>query len=381
MPKRTIYCAVLCALLFVIPINVLGESQANDERPDVFSHENVTIEAGRTIERLLVANADASVTGAVREGIIVVDGNLTINSGAYVGGRVIVLGGRLVEESGSHLQNAVWVVAPGNFSFTKVAVGVLLVLTCAGLVLAPYIIWEISYLLRKFPLYLRLKQWLLTIQRRWPLLYIAITLSVSGLMLVLFAELAWETIFRHTMGIFDNAFIWLIRYFSSPGMDRAMIATTNLGFGYTYGVLVLGSFIVLALLRRWIEIKGLGVCLLGGALLNEVLKHLFERARPSATWLVEASGYSFPSGHAMVSLCFYGMIAFLITRKISSWHVRILVTITAALLVSAIGVSRIYLGVHYPSDVIAGYSAGATWLAFSISLLMLWERNLLKTEK
>jgi len=111
-----------------------------------------------------------------------------------------------------------------------------------------------------------------------------------------------------------------------------------------------------------------------------MLKHLFERARPEAFQIVAESGFSFPSGHAMVSLCFYGIVAFLIVRKRSlQW--RIAGAVVATLLIVGIGVSRIYLGVHYPSDVVAGYAAGATWLGFSISLVMWWEQELSERDK
>jgi len=216
------------------------------------------------------------------------------------------------------------------------------------------------------------------IQHRWPLLYVVITLAVSGMMLVAFAELARQTVFRQTMNIFDNMLIGLIRYHATPRLDQVMIITTSLSYGYIYGVFVIISLALLAIWRRWWELRVLVICLLGAHLLNELLKLLFHRARPDALRLVEAAGYSFPSGHAMVALCFYGMIAFLIARNISSWYWRFGVTISSCMLIIGIGVSRIYLGVHYPSDVLAGYAAGATWLLFLISLLMWWEQKRMK---
>lgn len=178
-----------------------------------------------------------------------------------------------------------------------------------------YLLWLIFHFASCFPIFVRIKDRLLEIRNRWPLFYIAITLVVSVSMLILFGLLAWKTIFRQATGIFDSAFIWLIRYFASSELDRIMITITNLGFGFSYGVIVFITVSILIALRRWIELKGLTVCLLGGAALNEMLKHLFGRARPEAFQVVAESGFSFPSGHAMVSLCFYGIVAFLIVRK------------------------------------------------------------------
>ena len=78
--------------------------------------------------------------------------------------------------------------------------------------------------------------------------------------------------------------------------------------------------------------------------------------------------YSFPSGHSLFSFCFYGVLAGLLTRRIASRIGRILIWTFAALLVAAIGLSRIYLGVHYPSDVIAGYLAASLWVSTLVAL-------------
>ncbi|WP_237715623.1 MULTISPECIES: phosphatase PAP2 family protein [Pelosinus] len=314
------------------------------------------------------------------EGAIIVDGNLTVLPGAEIQGKIIILGGQLNNYSGNDFEQAPWVVSPAKSPFTRIVLGGLMLLFVVSLILIPYLLWLIFHFASRFPTFLRIKDRLLEIRNRWPFFYIAITLVVSASMLILFGVLAWKTIFRQATGIFDSAFIWLIRYFASFELDRIMITITNLGFGFSYGVIVFITVSILVALRRWIELKGLTVCLLGGAALNEMLKHLFERARPEAFQIVAESGFSFPSGHAMVSLCFYGIVAFLIVRKRSlQW--RIAGAVVATLLIVAIGVSRIYLGVHYPSDVVAGYAAGATWLGFSISLVMWWEQELSERDK
>jgi len=94
-----------------------------------------------------------------------------------------------------------------------------------------------------------------------------------------------------------------------------------------------------------------------------VLKTAFQRARPDIQHLIAVGGYSFPSGHAMVATVFYGMLGYLIwlnlrERSKTAWIVPVL----TALLIFSIGVSRIYLGVHFPSDVLAGFAAGGLWL-------------------
>jgi len=192
-------------------------------------------------------------------------------------------------------------------------------------------------------------------------------------MLTAFSALARQTIFSKNMELFDNTFIWIIRYFASPGVDRVMIFITDIGFGIKYLIIVASSFLLLSYQRRWQEIAGLGICLSGGAALNFWLKYLFHRSRPDLLRVVQEIGYSFPSGHVIASMCFYGMSAFLIMRTISLWRGRLAVLMLAVILNVAIGISRIYLGVHYPTDVVAGYAVGSMWVAFCISLLMWWE--------
>jgi hypothetical protein len=99
------------------------------------------------------------------------------------------------------------------------------------------------------------------------------------------------------------------------------------------------------------------VTILGALVLDLSLKYAFHRPRPVPFFVPAPYTYSFPSGHSLFSFCFYGVLAGLLTRRIRSRRWRVLIWTLAALLVATIGLSRVYLGVHYPSDVIAGYLA------------------------
>ncbi|URJ59580.1 phosphatase PAP2 family protein [Paenibacillus polymyxa] len=104
--------------------------------------------------------------------------------------------------------------------------------------------------------------------------------------------------------------------------------------------------------------------------LNTLIKEILQRERPSLQHLVEAGGYSFPSGHAMISMGFYGMIfaIWAIERKIRERSL-FLPCVLGALLILLIGLSRIYLGVHFPTDIVGGYIAGIIWLAFTVPMI------------
>ena len=115
--------------------------------------------------------------------------------------------------------------------------------------------------------------------------------------------------------------------------------------------------------------------LIGSGFLNGLIKYLYQRVRPDQIeHLIEQEGYSFPSGHAMGSMIVYGGLLFLIIRYLATKRHSLVwlkwtFLVFFGLLILSIGLSRIYLGVHYPSDVIAGFSLGLTWLSFSIAAL------------
>lgn len=185
----------------------------------------------------------------------------------------------------------------------------------------------------------------------------------GSLLLALFADLAEDVMYQET-GAFDTVVGSFIRSTASEGLTQLAVIVTNVGsaaFEISL-LLILGSYMFFRLKQVW-EPLLLAVCLAGGWLLNTVLKEVFHRSRPDIQHLVEAGGYSFPSGHAMIATAFYGMLGYLIwsnlrQRSKPSWYVMLL----TFCLVAAIGASRVYLGVHYPSDVIAGFAAGGVWL-------------------
>jgi undecaprenyl-diphosphatase len=129
----------------------------------------------------------------------------------------------------------------------------------------------------------------------------------------------------------------------------------------------LGLIGLLAVRRQPLLIAGWVAAVAGGGLLDVALKAVFHRTRP--TWdapLLTAKGWSFPSGHAMGSLVAYGMLAYLLVRA-PKGPPRMATVVAAVTLVLLIGLSRMYLGVHYFSDVVGGYAAGTVWLAACIT--------------
>ena len=102
--------------------------------------------------------------------------------------------------------------------------------------------------------------------------------------------------------------------------------------------------------------------IVGTAGLNVVLKHIVQRERPNINRLIPEKGYSFPSGHSMMSMAFYGMLIFLIFKYVKNTALKWTLIVILTILLSTIGITRIYLGVHYPSDVIGGFLVSLTYL-------------------
>jgi undecaprenyl-diphosphatase len=163
---------------------------------------------------------------------------------------------------------------------------------------------------------------------------------------------------------FDIAVRAAIHSLASPNLTRFMRGVTLLGSGWflwPFGAIVVWRLVF----ANWrYEGARFAAIVLGANLLDEGLKLLFHRARPDAFFgVARPSTYSFPSGHSFVSFCFYLALASVIVRTSGTERGRSLIWCAAALLIALIGLSRIYLGVHYPTDVLGGYAGGAAWFS------------------
>ena len=105
------------------------------------------------------------------------------------------------------------------------------------------------------------------------------------------------------------------------------------------------------------------------SIINKILKAIFVRPRPNVLRLIKQGGYSFPSGHAMASMTFYGFLIYLIIKSNINKNIKILLTSLLTILILLIGISRIYLGVHYASDILAGYLVSIIYLILFTSVI------------
>jgi undecaprenyl-diphosphatase len=187
--------------------------------------------------------------------------------------------------------------------------------------------------------------------------------------LYIFVEFASHVSSGATQVFDDRVLQWIARQ-RSPGLDKVMLEITFLGTGTVVLVAVAVSGMFLWLSNHRYSALLLFISTSGGILLNHLLKAGFSRPRPQIVeWGTTVVSSSFPSGHAMSSAVVYGTVAYLAGRLQRRRLHRVITMLLAGLLIVLISVSRLYLGVHYPSDVLAGVIIGLAWAGFCMATL------------
>jgi len=172
------------------------------------------------------------------------------------------------------------------------------------------------------------------------------------------------------LAIFDRLQPW-----TNPGKNKVMLFITLLG-KHQFLIPANLSLIFYFLFVRhqnWFSVR-IGTIAISSLVLMFLLKYLFQRKRPVSPLLKAAKGLSFPSGHAIMSVTFYGLIIYIVWQTIPDRLLKNLLIIALILLIVLIGYSRVYLRVHYASDVLAGFIIGLLWLTISLSVLQRIEK-------
>ena len=202
-------------------------------------------------------------------------------------------------------------------------------------------------------------------------IWLAAGLAISAFVIWAFAELA-DGVVEGESRRFDRAVLLWIHTHSPGWLDGPMRLVTALGY-YQVVLPLLVAVVLVFYLKGWrLSATLLLVSTVGSALLTTVLKGVFERARPELfNSGYAASFYSFPSGHATVAVGFYGALTLILAYRLRGFARWVVVGVGVSL-VLLIGFSRLYLGVHYPTDVLAGYLAAPLWLVFVGAVYLAW---------
>ncbi|MDP9206596.1 MAG: bifunctional DedA family/phosphatase PAP2 family protein [Gemmatimonadota bacterium] len=206
-------------------------------------------------------------------------------------------------------------------------------------------------------------------------LTIGFLVSLAGLWL--FAGITEDVLHHDPLTRLDLALTTWIRAHTTPWGDRIFTIVSLIGSPVAMAIVAGAGALLIVVRRKWLVLAAWVAAFLGAGILSLILKIAIQRPRPAgATAFLHGETFSFPSGHALGSLVGYGMLAYVIgSTWIETARGRVRLVIATAVLVLAIGISRLYLGVHYFSDVVGGYAVGVLWLSVCISGLQVAERR------
>ena len=185
-----------------------------------------------------------------------------------------------------------------------------------------------------------------------------------------------EEVFENEFSQLDNGLALWLHGLASPALTVFLTAMTTVGG--VAGITTL-TVVTFGLLWRFGQLRSawlVAIAVGGGILINQLLKFWFQRPRPELWPITGArlTTFSFPSGHSTASLCYFGILAWLAWQYFKKPLVRWSCVVLAALIILLVGISRVYLGAHYPTDVLAGYLSGGVWLIAVLNSRYIWRQ-------
>lgn len=193
--------------------------------------------------------------------------------------------------------------------------------------------------------------------KRWIIISVCMTI---------FLILAISIIKAESIIIDDIGYNLISKYLISDFMTPIVKIVTQLANPI---FLVILTILLMVFIKNNNIRKYICVNLIVSTILNFGIKNIVRRTRPEGFRIIEESGYSFPSGHSMVSMAFYGLLIYLIYKKVDNKYLKNCLIILLSIIILLIGLSRIYLGVHYTSDVLAGFLLGISYLIVFVSVI------------
>ncbi|MTI20959.1 phosphatase PAP2 family protein, partial [Fulvivirga sp. RKSG066] len=204
------------------------------------------------------------------------------------------------------------------------------------------------------------------------ILFLIIAAILCGFSLNVFLEITWDLKAGELDNFDKDATAWIYAY-RSESLTPFVIAITEMGSQWAYLVVIpIIAYLLYRKGKSWRRTLQATLILISTFFLNLGIKYIISRPRPiEAERLVEVhdGSFSYPSGHSMSAIAFYGFIIYLTFKYVSNVYLKWALITLQTLLILGIGTSRVYLGVHFPSDVVAGFVAGIIWLLICIAAL------------
>ncbi|HEV7475955.1 MAG TPA: phosphatase PAP2 family protein [Pyrinomonadaceae bacterium] len=200
--------------------------------------------------------------------------------------------------------------------------------------------------------------------------YLAAGILVFTTMTLTLGEISEDIINHEPITVTDAQLSTWLHAHGSPRLTRAMFVATSFGSTATVSIVSIALGLYLLWRRRFFWLTALASSVLGGMLLNKILKYVFHRARPHFDDpILTLTSYSFPSGHTMMATVLYGVIAAYLLAQTSDWRRRTMVVVIAGFLIALVAFSRMYLGAHYLSDVLGAMAEGLAWLSLCLTVV------------
>ena len=228
---------------------------------------------------------------------------------------------------------------------------------------------EITRIKNKYPKTFSFLKKRFTKQHKYGL-YLTIGIIITLFFVYLFFGILRDYIGQAKLVQFDLRVLNLFSTFRYPTLNHQALFVTYLAKGEVIAIGVIVFSLILILLKNWRFLNALLISVLGGEIFVWIIKNLIDRPRPPlVNALVNETTYSFPSGHTFVSLAFYGLLVYFVIQSEKNKFFKIISFIGGLILILLVGLSRIYLGAHWPSDVLASFVSGAAWLSIIITSL------------
>lgn len=193
------------------------------------------------------------------------------------------------------------------------------------------------------------------------------------LCLLLFSVILFSVCKYGVLDIDNNIYNFISKNIMNDTLSSIFKCVTHLG-GVAFIVLLGVLCFMFCKKNRWF----ITFDLVGCTVINQTIKHIVRRPRPNVLRLVSESGYSFPSGHSMISVAFYGLVIYFVYKNINNKYLKWALISLLSLLILTIGFSRIYVGVHYFTDVVGGFFLA---LAYLIVYIYIYNKKVIKNEK
>ena len=187
-------------------------------------------------------------------------------------------------------------------------------------------------------------------------------LLVAAILMMFFIIITALVVTDNIAWFDDSVYNFIMGLRSNP-LDFILKTITRLGDTVVIMIIVVLTLIILNKRERVI----LGSSTIITVTLNQTIKHILQRPRPDHLRLIKQGGFSYPSGHSMIAVCVYGIMIYLINKKVQNKKLKITLSILLTILILAIGISRIYVGVHYPSDVLGGFILSTVILLINLT--------------